>query len=103
MQGDLISRSALIHYLDNQIVECNDFEERSTLRSIVSVVEEQPTAYDVEKVVADVKEENNQFIKDTFLRIENMVSEIARKNYIAIRIRKHIGTIEKIVCNGGKE
>lgn len=55
MQNDLISRSALIHYLDNQIVKCYDEEERHALRSILWIVEEQPTAYDVEKVVEQLE------------------------------------------------
>ena len=69
--GDLISRSALIENIDNDIKMTEQFmnsemdtkrysqlfTQLNTLKSYKGIIEEMPTAYDVEKVVAELEEE----------------------------------------------
>ena len=53
--GDLISRSALIEVIKKQKVD-NDAYCSMCIETMAEIVEEQPTAYDVEKVVAELEE-----------------------------------------------
>ncbi len=53
--GDLISRSALIEEINTWAMQCKSIAEISILGAVVSMVENQPTAYDVDKVVAELE------------------------------------------------
>lgn len=61
MQNDLISRTSLIEAMDKVRFQVNVSEENGKTRpfidyaNILRCIEEQPTAYDVEKVVAEWK------------------------------------------------
>ena len=82
MKNDLISRSALIEAFKNP----KTFETKLeiTIDDIVAVINEQPTAYDVENVVAELEEE--------------LVDIGAKTGY-----HKGITKAIEIVRNGGKE
>jgi hypothetical protein len=54
MQNDLISRSALIEVLKNPSLFESQLE--ITIEDIISVIEELPCAYNVEKVVQELEE-----------------------------------------------
>ena len=64
--SDLISRSALIkHLTDWRLQECpvgicdEETETYKTICECIEAVEEQPTAHDVEKVVAELKKQKS--------------------------------------------
>lgn len=65
MQGDLISRSALKKVLSEKYSGLSDARDEeqfalySAYKQIVRVIENQPTAYDVEKVVEKLEEKSN--------------------------------------------
>lgn len=88
MQGDLISRSALIEKFKDIL---NEKQHNSIFRifllETIEIVEKQPTAYDVEKVIAELNEE-----------------EIALEdNYGDYVLCVPTRIAEQIVRNGGKE
>lgn len=101
MQNDLISRSALIETIEQDIKMTEKFMERvsmpcqeysclnaqlNTLKSYKAIVEDKPCAYDVEKVVTEL-EESLQGAKDS----KDLSKYSAYQQAIAI------------VRNGGKE
>lgn len=92
MQGDLISRKELIKVLSEKYSGLSDAREEydfamyTAFKQIVRVIEEQPTAYDVEKVVAEL-EDRTDFAKNFFT-----TSKVI-----------HINTASKYIRNGGKE
>lgn len=57
--SDLISRSALLE----QLLESKD---NGIIKAVIGLVESQPTAYDISKVVAELEEE----AKDTCMEVE---------------------------------
>jgi hypothetical protein len=80
MQGDLISRSALIEMFKDKI---NRNTRNSILRifllEAIKIVENQPTAYDVEKVVAELEEASTMDdVDDAFYIREYKAIEIVR-------------------------
>ena len=76
MKDDLISRSALIEVLKNPLTFETQLEV--TIDDLITIVENQPTAYDVDKVVAELENANI----DGFVYIDKAI---------------------KCVRNGGKE
>ena len=103
MQGDLISRSALKKVLSEKYSGLSDARDEeqfalySAYKQIVRVIENQPTAYDVEKVVEELEEENQRLKKlrnDCIALSDHEVCDIENKAYnFAI----------KCVRNGWKE
>ena len=91
MQKDLISRSALIKALTNVEVSfyLEDGQTKDTYdgTTIMDIIEEQPTAYDVEKIVAEL---------ENLPSTENNVYGVPQPY-----INKH--SVLRIVRNGGKE
>lgn len=97
MQNDLISRSKLLE-------EFAKYEEKvaggNVYYDLVEIIEEQPTAYDLEKVVEQLEEE-----KDEYERLER------GSNYEGynLEVIKYSAKVEafreaiEIVQNGGKE
>ena len=71
--GDLISRSALMEVLEKYKFGAisNDAERDYTKETVLNFVNEQPTAYDVEKVEEQIEEMNMNY----FLTIANTGSE----------------------------
>ena len=84
--SDLISRSALIEMIDNDIDMTKRFIDKitnplemasrnyialssqlNTLKSFRTIIAEQPTVYDVENVVAELEEMRDGFSKDSIL------------------------------------
>lgn len=68
--SDLISRSALIEAIGKLKFQVNNSEEVGHNRpfidiaNVLSCINEQPTAYDVEKVVAELEYQKEHFEKD---------------------------------------
>ena len=69
--SDLISRSELLkRFLVNkdghriQERDCDNFEVTVSIKDVKTIIKEQPTAYDVEKVVDELKEVHEKFCKN---------------------------------------
>ena len=91
MQGDLISRSALLEAIDKM-------DKGSLYLPLLfkDMVKRQPTAYDVEKVVAELEEKTCELLhmdKETFRKYEE------HKHIVKLTLHE----VESIVRNGGKE
>ena len=56
MQNDLISRSTLIEELEKELGKCKEVNFMSVWSKAMQIVENKPTAYSVEKVVAELEE-----------------------------------------------
>jgi RecJ-like exonuclease len=96
MQNDLISRSALIEYINSKEFQRRFIQSKETIQDILrTFINEQPPAYNVEKVVEDVKEENKRALKEMY--------KIHGNQYTTILLKKHNDKIDDIVRNGGKE
>ena len=107
MQGDLISRSRVIENIwdvfNSYANDSQRFDEYETkainnaFKVLQKQIENQPTAYDVEKVVEELEEENQRLKKlrnDSIALSDHEVCDIENKAYnFAI----------KCVRNGGKE
>lgn len=97
MQNDLISRQAVIGIIHKEIERTNSYAEHETQINIEMAVKELPTAYNVEKVVAELEElegKANEYRTDA---IELHNEEFWRGRQTGLL--KAIG----IVRNGGKE
>ena len=57
--SDLISRSALIEKLEEKMFDSKLMCPVIKLTDLIELIDEQPTAYDVEKVVAELEEETD--------------------------------------------
>ena len=79
MQGDLISRSALMKYLRDYKWE---FAMGSDFSKAMEMIDAQPTAYDVEKVVAELRHSIRDYTSDyhgvEYIEPEDAI-EIVRK------------------------
>jgi hypothetical protein len=86
MQNDLISRSALLEAYHEMGISMNPdvFEE-----DVEELINNQPCAYDVEKVVAEL-EEYIEYDTFDYYKEEPIVNMSFEK-------------LEDIICNGGKE
>ena len=76
--SDLISREALLEAIRNNGYSDNPdamFEE------IMEVIEEQPTAYDAEKVVAELEQQSEQYRKRGFEHERKDFAKMADKYY----------------------
>ena len=69
MQGDLISRSALIEEIESLTMQITGLRSgkgvlsecmKEYKKSILRIIDEQPTAYNVEKVMAELEERKNR-------------------------------------------
>lgn len=100
MQNDLISRRNLIKALNEKI---NRNTQNSILRvilyDVISIVKEQPTAYSVEKVVAELEENGQKMSEAKAIRPYAKHSPSDHRYYKAISVKKAVD----IVRNGGKE
>ena len=74
MNGDLISRSAFIEFIRNLPKTENGYSREYDESDIIHYINEQPTAYDVEKVVEQIK--YKLFCRDI---PTNILDEIVRK------------------------
>ena len=54
--GDLISRNKMIEDINNHINEVVDKDVKEVYESFIDFINQQPTAYDVERVVAELEE-----------------------------------------------
>lgn len=100
--SDLISRSALIkHLTDWRLQECpvgicdEETETYKTICECIKAVEEQPTAHDVEKVVAELE-----------IKFEQTVAEILDKTgsdftIADFNVKRYSDRICEIVRKGG--
>ena len=86
MKDDLISRSALLHEFET--VNARHREELWHITGIKAMIENQPTAYDVDKVDEQILEYYN--------------SQVEEGRNIADLVNDEI-EIGRIVRNGGKE
>lgn len=57
--SDLISRSALIEKLEEKMFDSKLMCPVIKLTDLIELIDEQPTAYDIEKVVADLEEKSD--------------------------------------------
>ena len=89
MQGDLISRSVLIEHIKEFTNINGGYFENPQL--LVRVIENQPIAYDVEKVVKQLEENMDEYHK----RMDDYDEDLG--GYVAM------GFAIDIVRNGGKE
>ena len=87
MQGDLISRSALIEQLKNTVCT-SEYDEFLLKKVATEIVKNEPTAYSVEVVVSKMEKEKEKSFYDSN-------SIIGEKNVWAKAI--------EYVRNGGKE
>lgn len=55
--SDLINRSSLIEELNAWAMQCKSIAEISILGAVVNIIENQPTAYNVDKVVEQLADE----------------------------------------------
>ncbi|MBE5867968.1 MAG: hypothetical protein E7293_03290 [Lachnospiraceae bacterium] len=53
MQGDLISRDALL----NDLIFCKELTGRKAVEAVAKVIKEQPAAYDTEKVLEKLNDQ----------------------------------------------
>lgn len=60
----LIDTDALIEELNTWAMQCKSIAEISILGAVVSMIENQPTAYDVDKVVEELEEEKEYSCAD---------------------------------------
>ncbi len=86
--SDLISRSELIKFFKEHIRTAKDFRE--IIINIIPTIENQPTAYDVDKVVEDLELHSFEFGTDT------LPAHYVRLND-AVEIVKH-GGVSDDVC-----
>lgn len=91
MSNDLISRSALMQSLRNNVLV-------DVTPNLEQAIAEQPTAYDVDKVVERLEERKNLLLKDYVLA--NKADEV--KERTMARINEIDGLID-IVKSGGIE
>ena len=94
MQNDLISRSVLIEWITSR----NDIVlDKYTEEAVVRVIEDQPTAYNVEKVVEELDEKARKSLEKYKESFELYQEEYWRGNM------NGYGNAIEIVRNGGKE
>lgn len=70
--GDLISRRKMIELVNNHINEIEDKDVKEVYESFINFINRQPTAYDVEKVVAELERNRSVFEKQNVLPLVNM-------------------------------
>ena len=112
--SDLISRSELLkRFLVNKdghrIPErdCDNFEVTVSIKDVKTIIKEQPTAYDIDKVVEELEELKMRY----FLTISNTgdeKSDFAYENVgnaldKAIEIVKHGGAVYLMMCASGNQ
>ena len=94
MQNDLISRSALIEAMEKGT--CN-WGEQMWKQVVFDIINNQPTAYDVEKVVSKIEKE-----KQRLKTLKNDCIALCDGEVIAIEEKAYNFAIG-CVRNGGKE
>ena len=99
MQGDLISRSALISLFEEKMFNSVSMNPIIKMLDVLEIIEEQPTAYDVEKVVAELEEAKVEY-ENIFNRLKYEVPNQATY-YLGLHTGCEIS--QAIVRNGGKE
>ena len=80
--SDLISRSALIEKLEEKMFDSKLMCPVIKLTDLIELIDEQPTAYDVETVMAELCKEANEttvdFCSGVFVNVESAI-DIVRK------------------------
>ena len=93
--SDLISRSELIKFFKEHIRTAKDFRE--IIINIIPTIENQPTAYDVDKVVEELELHSFEFGTDTlpvhYVRLNDAI-EIVKQE------AEKFGTDTNVVSNG---
>lgn len=87
MQGDLISKKTVLDFIKQEIKQ--DRPDDFKIRNIERFIKDLPTAYDVEKVVAELEE-----------YIEYDAFDYHKEDPL---INMSFEKLEDIICNGGKE
>lgn len=90
MQNDLIDRKALIE----KLTYCSALGRKS-YEEVVKIVNEQPIAYDVEKVVEELEEE--KYTREERFKYDTRTQERM------VCYNKGINRAIRIIRNGGKE
>ena len=94
MQNDLISRSALIEELQKYFI--NNTIHKNDLAEVIANI---PTAYNVEKVMAELEEQKCEYEK-IFNRLKY---EVPNQAIYYLGLHSGCEISEHIVRNGGKE
>lgn len=107
--SDLISRSELLkRFLVNKdghrIPErdCDNFEVTVSIKDVKTIIKEQPTAYDIDKVVEELKERTD-FLKDC-TKYGNKNAEQQAKSYktmMMYEVADLVDDLIEIVKHGG--
>ncbi len=98
MQNDLISRSALIEAFSKNSIFTKVTNAEG--KNVLEIINDQPIAYDVEKVVAELEEEVDYQDKKSY---EADTFEEVSVSSTRISMRKCYEHAIEIVRNGGKE
>ena len=67
-KGDLISRSKMIELVNKHINEIVDKDVKEVYESFINFINRQPTAYSVEKVVAELEEKQESLETDMWAK-----------------------------------
>lgn len=94
MSGDLISRSALIKDADKHFGHPNAFYSNESFKELIG---NQPTAYDVDKVVEQLEDEK----RIAFLTLANTGDKV--KDAVYDEVMAYLKTAIEIVKAGGVE
>ena len=94
MSGDLISRSALMQSLRNNVLV-------DVTTNLEQAIEEQPTAYDVDKVVEQLEQQKNQYFRRSD-EIKNRFGENFESHRLFSKACSYDNAIQ-IVKSGGIE
>lgn len=77
--GRLIEADSLIEELNKLAIKANDLGEYSATNFIINLVKNRPTAYDVEKVVAELKEHlYTDYTWTDFVEMEDAINIVKR-------------------------
>lgn len=91
MSGDLISKSTLLEDIRNSITEC------SGIMDWLKLIDRQPTAYNVDKVVEQLEDEK----RIAFLTLANTGDKV--KDAVYDEVMAYLKTAIEIVKAGGVE
>ena len=78
VNGDLISRSALMEALVKEVAKCDKAMVSPSFYDAMLIVDAQPTAYDVEKVVEELRKhhEEEMVTRNPIISLDSAISII---------------------------
>ena len=94
--SDLISRSELIKFFKEHIRTAKDFRE--IIINIIPTIENQPTAYDVDKIIAELEKRKALYERLVGYELTNGTSSERNQNIKAIDV---LNDAIEIVKHGG--